>query len=283
MDGKTLGYRLAQWLSTTLSNPTAFRLAERLADIQWRCSAKDRAAVQANVSMLLGQRIPPEAPVVREVFRSFGRYLVEFFTIHQVPQPQVTLEGVAHLQEVRRQRRGAIVVTAHLGNWEVGAVLLHRMGFAVAAVALPHGDPTMDRLFNGQRTRCGIEVIPLGRAAAQRSLQRLREGALLGILGDREFGTHGLAVAWAGQRVRLPRGPATLSLRSRCPLIPTFLVREGPWKFRLCVEPPLRPERAQVSEGGIEALTEAYAAVMAGYLKRFPEQWLMFQPVAVTG
>ena len=274
-----LRYRLAQWLSNRLPPSLAFASAERLADLQWRRSAKDRAAVCANLSLLHGRPLSERAPLVREVFRNFGRYLVEFFTMHRIRRPDVTIVGLHHVQDALRTGRGAILLTAHVGNWELAAALFRRMGFPVAVVALPHEDSRMDRMFNAQRERAGIEVIPLGRVAAQRSLQRLREGCLLGLLGDLEFGGSRVAVSWCGIEVMFPRGPATLSLRSGAPLIPTFLIREGRWRFRLIIEPPVWPARRRGLLASVGALTQAYATVFERSIKRFSDQWLIFQPI----
>ena len=280
MGSKYLGYRLAQRLSVALPSPVAFRWAQRLADVCWRCSAPDCAAVQANLSMALGMPLERRSPLVREVFRNFSRYVVEFFTMHQRERPDITVEGHDHLAEARRGRLGAILLTAHLGNWEFGAALIRRMGFPVSAVALPHPDPRMDRLFNRQRQRCGVTVIPLGHHAGRRSLQSLRSGALLGLLGDRDFTGNGVRVSLCGRQVALPRGPAILSLKSGAPLLPTFLLREGPWRFRLCVEPPIWPAIREEEDQQIRALTQAHATVLERYLKRAPDQWLLFQPLA---
>ena len=276
------GWRISQWAAQHVPPPVAYRCAERLADAQWNVSAAARRAVQANLAMALGAPVPERSPAVREVFRNFARYFVEFFSIHRVPSPSLDVEGYDHVDAAHRRRRGVIVLTAHVGNWEVGAVLIRRMGFPLSAVALPHPDVRTNRLFDDQRRRCGIEVIPLGPEAMQRSLQCLREGRLLGVLGDQQFTSHGYAVALCGRTVALPSGPALLSLRSSAPMVPTFLIREGPWKFRLCFEPPVWPEAHGHGPSAVQRLTQAYASVLERYLRRFPSQWLLFQPLAGT-
>ena len=280
MNAKYVGYRLAQRLSERLPQRSAFRLAERLADLQWRWSRNDREAVERNLSLVLDLPAGPDAGLVRDVFRNFGRYLVEFFTVQQVQQPDIQVEGFEHFEQARRGHRGIIVLTAHVGNWEVGAVVMQRLGLPMTAVALPHGDPQMDRLFNAQRQRCGLEVIPLGREAARRSLQSLGDGRSLGLLGDRDFAGNGLRMPFCGYEMTVPRGPAVLSFRSQAPAVPTFLVREGFWKFRLCFEPPIWPQSGAANEAAVRMWTQAYLAVFERYVKRFPDQWLMFQRVA---
>lgn len=282
MTAKGAAYRLAQRLSRRLPPAAAFRCAERVADL-WACVApRERAAIRGNLSLALGTPAP-EAALVREVFRNFGRYLVEFFTIHQTPRPTVAIEGYEHLLEARRHGRGVVLLTGHLGNWELGAVLLRRLGFPVAVVALPHDDADMDRLFTRQRQRCGLEVIPVGRDAARRSLQRLREGCLLGLLGDREFGGHGVSVRAFRREMVLPRGPAILSLRARAPVLPVFLIREGRWAFRLCLEPALQPDDGPGGGSPVQHLIQRYARILERYVQRAPAQWLLFQPIEVLG
>ena len=272
-------YRIAQGASLRLPAATALRLADRLSDRWWRWAPKAQRAVQHNLSIIREDSPDQQEPSAREVFRNFGRYVVEFFTIHREPAPAVAVEGLEYFQQAQRAQRGVIIATGHLGNWEVGAVVLRRMGFSIAVVALPHEDPRMDQLFNQQRQRCGIAVIPVGVHAARQSLECLRAGQLIGVLGDRTFDRRGMMMPLCGGFTMLPQGPATLSVRSRAPIVPTFLLREAPWVFRLCFEPPIWPQVEDGAMSAIQAVTRQYAAVLERYLKRVPEQWLMFQPV----
>ena len=283
MRAKAVGYRIAQWVSERIPASWAFQCAQRLADRQWRRDTARRAGVRANMSLLCGTSIAPSDSRIRDVFRNFARYLVEFLTIHRVSNPVVRVEGIEHLHEARRHRRGIIMLTAHLGNWEVGATLLQRMGWPVAAVVLPHEEADTNALFNAQRRRCGIEVIPLARGVTQQCLRRLRRGEALGLFGDLDFTGGGIEVPFCGRQVRLPRGPALLSVRSQAPVVPIFCIREGNWSFRLCLEPPILPPRHPDRES-VTRLTAAYATVLERYLTRTPEQWLVFQPLhTITG
>ena len=279
---KYLGFRAAQWLSTRLPQTRAFALAEQLADVQWKRSTKNHLAVQTNLSAILGRHVPWQSTIAREVFRNFGRYLVEFFNLHRVQHPQVELHGHKHLLTARRNGRGAIILTAHLGNWEAGAVLLHRLRFPVTAVARPHQDPRLNRFFTEQRHRCGVTSIPLGHAAVAQCLASLRTGELVGMLGDLDFLGNGVRASCCGMSLLLPRGPATISLRAQVPIVPTFLTRIAPWRFLLSFEPPIWPESHSTPRSSVELMTRAYAAVLERYIRQFPDQWLVFQPILST-
>ena len=282
MSAAYLGFQTAQWLANVLPKPMVFGLADCLADLQWRRSGRARRSVQANLSLVLGADIDEYAPSVRNVFRNFARYLVEFLTMHRVHNPQVSWEGTEHLQETLRRHRRAIALTAHIGNWELAAVLVRRTGVQVRAIALPHAQPNINRLFNLQRARCRLDVIPTGPAVVRRGLHGLQQEGLLGILGDWALAGEGIRVSLCGRAVRFPRGPALLSLRSQAPMLPIFLIREGVWKFRLCIEPPMYPQRSSRKADAMHALIQAYASTLERYIQRYPEQWLLFHPVSVS-
>lgn len=271
-----LGYRLIHALSPRLPLRTSLRLAEWVADVRWRRSPQVRDVVEATRARLLETAPAGAAPISREVFRNFARYLVEFFAIHRPERPTLAVEGAEHLERCAASGRGAILLTGHLGNWEAGAMLIRRMGFPVSVAVLPHPDPRTDRLFTRQRQRCGVSVIPLGAGAARQSLRRLTQGDLLGVSGDWDVAGDGVAVPFGAGSLTMPRGPAVLSLRSGAPVLPTFLIREGVWAFRLFVEPPIRPDAETVA-----SLTQRYAAILERYVKRFPEQWLLLHEAIV--
>lgn len=275
------GYQLIEWLGPRLRLRTAFRLAEHLADIQWRRSPRVREAVETNLSRLLEIAVPDQVAIGQEVFRNFARYLVEFFAIQRAELPALDIEGRAHLEQCRADAHGAILLTGHLGNWELGAACIRRLGLPVTVVALPHADPRTDRLFTRQRQRCGLNAIPLGAQVVGRCLRSLKAGNLLGMPGDWDVTGAGLPVPFGSGSLVMPRGPAVLSLRSGAPVLPVFLIREGRWAFRLFVEPPIWPDGDQTGEAVVRSLTRRYADVLERYVRRFPEQWLVFHEAVV--
>ena len=275
-------YRLGWWLSDRLSHTQAYRLAEWGADVQWRRAAERRRHVQANLALALGRPVDERDPLVHEVFRHFGRYLAEFFTAHRGPTPGLEVEGWPHLLRAREAGRGVLIVTGHLGNWELGAVLLRRRGLPLTAVALPHADGRIDRLFTAQRARLDVPSIPLGPGASARVLALLRRGEVVAIVGDQEFGGHGAAVELFGRPAVVAGGPPTLSVRAGAPIVPSALLRTGPWHFRLVLEPPLWPAAGGPLQERVQALARAYAACLERHVRRQPTQWMQLGPAIGT-
>ena len=93
-----------------------------------------------------------------------------------------------------------------------------------------------------------------------------------------------MPLTFCGRQVTLPSGPAMLSLRSRAPIVPTFMVREGRGRFRLYIEPPIWPDgHGAAGQTSVRALAQTCAGVLERYVKAFPSQWLLFQPIAGRG
>ena len=269
-------YQVLHGLTRALSPRACLWLSERFGDAQWRWSSADRTAVQTNLSLITGRAIDPFGPEVREVFRNFGQYLLEFTNAPRPELLHVDVEAAPETQALLRSGQGAMMLSAHLGNWELGAVALARLGHRTAAVALPHADARINQWFDERRATAGVQVVPLGSRATSRCLNLLREGFLIGIVGDREFGANGIEVSLFGRPALIPRGPALLSLRSGAAVIPSLMIRESFGRFRFYLETPIRPP-APASVQAIPWLSQQYAAVIERYIRRFPTQWLMFR------
>lgn len=273
-------YRLARSVSRGLPSSWAWSCADRAADLRWLSWAAGRQGVQANLGMVLGSAVSERSAPVREVFRNFARYLLELLDLSRaVERATLRVEGDASLATVKAQGGGAILVTAHVGNWELlAAVAARRLGLSVSAVALPHPEEGVDRFFNAQRQRQGIELIPLGPQAGQESLHALRRGRALGVLGDRPFGEPGVWVRAFGRLIRLPRGPALMSLRSRAPMVPMFLIREARTRFRVVMDAPIWPG-PEAGDQAVLTLVQSYAESLERLVRRAPTQWLLFDAV----
>lgn len=278
MPGSYHAYQWTQWGSRYLPGALSAWAAERLADVQWRHQPPLRAQVAHNLSLALGTCVEADHPLVRDVFRSFARYLAEFFAMDR-HRPDVTFEGQEHLQRLAAQPQGVIVLTTHVGNWELGGVTLNRLGYPLTGIVLPHADARTDALFIRQRARCGMNTLPLGTHALREALSALRARRWLGLIADRDFTGHGVPVTWGARRVVLPSGPALLSLHAQAPILPMAFVREGLWRFRLLIEPPILPPAVRRTWGEVTALTQRCADVLQKHLRRFAGQWAVFEPL----
>ncbi len=262
-----------------------FWLARRGADY-WshHLVPQDRESVRLNLRAILGTEEVSEE-MVSEVFRNFAIYLVDFFRISAM-KPQdlrrmVRLEGVDRMQAALAKGKGAIGLTAHIGNFELAGALLSILGMPVHAVVLTHQNRFVDGFFTRQRQRVGVKGIPVQRLSPRAffdaCLSVLKHGEVLALVGDRDFFNHGLVLPLFGKSIKIPTGPASFSVKTGAPIVPGFMVREEDGSYRLVLEEPIYAPEGVSREEAVRRMSEACLDIMAKYIRRYPTQWYSFK------
>ncbi len=167
-------------------------------------------------------------------------------------------------------QEGGILLTAHIGNWELMGALFSRLsGGKLSVVAKPMKNKRVDRLINSIRSSWGVKVIPTGKGLE--ILKDLRRGRFVGILLDqRPKVKEGVLTTFLGRQTYTNKGAALLSIKTGKPVIPAFcFLEEG--KYRIVVYSPIYPQGRSVEE-----LTQLYASAIERAVRRHPEQWFWF-------
>jgi len=279
-------YALAEWAATHLPESLGRGIFRGLGALAFRFSTGARDVVSANLAQVLGR--PADSPIVRAAVReSFDRYAVfwhETFRIRVLDEREfdsrVSSEGVERVHEAIDEGRGAIVVSAHLGNWDVVASWAARLrGFRVMAVTEALRPKRLMDLFTRHREELGISVVTLedGTEALRKLRKHLEGNGVVAIVADRDLSGKGVKVEMFGRPLQLPAGPAYLSLVTGAPIVCISSVSYGGrWRFR--VGEYLRTEPTGDRRADIQALTEAMASELERAISAFPTEWHMFQP-----
>jgi lauroyl/myristoyl acyltransferase len=271
-----LFFRIGYFMSTCLPARVGKAIVIFLSDVKYRFSPRDRRAVIANLLHILPPHEHDRIPELsREVFINFGKYLYEFFRFKYLKKDDlghfISIRGIEHVNEALRRNKGVIILSAHMGNWELGGVLMSLIGYPMVAVALPHKHPWVNAFFNRQRERVGVIVVPSLGAAVRRIFTSLKENKLVALVGDRDFANAGIKVPFLGAQKTMPRGPAVLARRTGAAIVPAFVIRQSDDTHVLEFQPSLPTDL------GEEELIHAYTAVIERQIRRDPGQWLMFR------
>lgn len=262
-----------------LPRKVCYCIVSLLADFKFWLSKTDRETVRYNISAIMHNPKRIHA-CTRNVFRNFGFYLVDFLSLAKIDkqfiQTYVTIEGREYLEEAAQRKKGVILISAHIGNYELGASLTSFLGYTVYAVALPHKDERINAVFNEQRNIFDVDVISTG-SSIKKCLQALRNEMMVAFLGDRNFtNARGEKVVIWGREVLLPRGPEFFSVKTGAAIVPTFVIRHKKYFYRFIFEQPIYPEQ-NGSPKTIFDMVEEYSHVLERYIMRYPDQWYMFQ------
>jgi len=274
-------YRIFQGLALSLPLKTAYWLAVFIANIYALFAFRDRKAVTENLKIIFPEKSRREIVVIRKkLFHDFAKYLVDFFRFDKLDKEYIAknirLVDLRYYDECLLEGKGAIVVTAHLGNWELGGVVIAMQGYPFLTVALPHKSKKVNALFNGQREKKGVKVLPLGNAA-KGCLRALRRNELVGLVGDRDFGGNGMVVDFFGKPTVFPMGPAVFSLKTKTKIVPGFMLRNADDSFSLIINKPLEFTPSGDEEKDLKEIINSYKVIFEDYIRRYPEQWYMFR------
>lgn len=247
----------------------------------YRCSPHIRGATSANARRILGEAATQAdvERVGRGVVGSFYDFVCDVgrsreMTREQLEQRIEGIEGDERYRAIRQTGRGAIIVTAHMGSFEVGvaALLEHERRIHVVFKRDPG---RFERIRQGLRQRLGVVEQPVddGWGIWVNLRDALRANEVVAIQGDRVMpGQKGSRVAFLGGHMLLPTGPVKLAMASGAPIVPVFSVRTASGKIKLFIEEPI-----EVGEDVDEAMGKL-AAVIGRYVATYPEQWLVLNP-----
>ena len=215
--------------------------------------------------------------VAVESYRHLGREGAALLRLARLDREAVVrrtrVEGLDEIGRAVESGRGAVVVTGHLGNWEIAGAAVAARGVPLAAVALRQGNPLFDRDVVRTRERLGLEVI-YKKDAPSEVLARLREGGAVALVGDQNPIQGGIAADFFGRPANTARGPAVLALRSGAPLFAGAVLRrsgEEP-RYHVWIE-EIRVERTGDLRTDTARLVQAYTAWLEEAVRRAPEQY----------
>lgn len=274
-------YRIGLWVSVSVPLKVAYKIAKFFAVLQYRFCFRDRRAVMDNLSIIMAtfdEKVLRAA--ARQVFINFAKYLVDFFRFSLVDKNYVDklvrVEGRQNIDEALKKGNGVIAMTAHVGNWELSAVITAFLGYPVNVIVLSHKHKRINDFFVGQRESKGIKVVPVG-VAVRKCFAALKENELIGVAGDRDFTGTGVTVKFLGKDVKMPKGPALFSLKTEAPIIPSFMIRQDDDTYRMFYQRPIDYTPTGNDDEDIAALTGKCAQAIEGIIRQYPTQWFMFR------
>jgi lauroyl/myristoyl acyltransferase len=280
-----LALEIADRIVAALPSRVAYAVADLGGDAWYRLAPARRALVAANLRRVCEATGRPTGgrtftALVRSAFRNHARYYVELLRGPHYAEERI--RRIVHVPdwetfEPALRSGPAMLVSSHLGNFEPFAVYLAAQGLHPMAPIEEIEPRTLFEFLSARRGGGAVELVPLRRARSALG-RRLREGGLVGIIGDRLLEGGGHPVTMFGHRTAVPTGPAMLAVTSRASVVVGRCLRTGPDRFVAdgeVVEVPDSGDR----RADVVALTERMAARFERDIAAAPEQWWgAFQP-----
>ncbi|MBN1418831.1 MAG: lysophospholipid acyltransferase family protein [Planctomycetes bacterium] len=260
--------------------PIAIALARAVGTIAWLADRRHRRVADGNLRLAYGEGLTARdrRRIIRRVFGHLACLVVEVAHFHRRVTPAtfrryVSISGWD--PEGREELRdGAVVVTAHAGNWELLGLTVSLMGFRFHAIERPLDNPHLARYVDGLRQRFGLRLIA-NEGAMRKVGEVLRSGALLGLLLDQHARKQAVAVPFFGRPAWTSDVGGRLAVRYGLPVVTGFLHRTGPgFRFRMHVDPPVFPRPDASAREEALRITTALTAQIEAFVREDPTRWL---------
>ena len=276
------GWRIVRWLPER----TAYRLAYAAADFLTKRNGKNVSRLRSNLRRTKPDITPLDLDLlVFNAMRSYMRYWCDTFRFPdwspERVQETVTVTNEHLLIDAIEAKTGVIVSLPHAGNWDHAGAYFCAKGINLVTVAERLKPERLFLKFLEYRQAMGMEVLPLDGRVLGTLAQRLRQGALVALVADRDLSRTGIDVDFFGGPSRMPAGPALLALKTNAPLITAFVsyTESGIHiDFKLIILPSTGSEEDKVSE--IVAMTAKH---FEEGISEHPEDWHMLQRIWIDG
>ena len=247
-------YLLRRWRRVALNNLNlAFGKEKKKDEIRWIC---------------------------RELFKNMGRDMMEIYRCVDFEDSYfktlVRFEGKEHLDRALKAGKGAIAVSAHLGNFPLMGARLANEGYPLSLVARDPENPKIAKVITSFRDAVGMESIPdePRMACVSRCFKALKENRILLLQIDQNAPITEAWVDFFGYLVPTFKGPVLFSMRTGAPILPMFMKRNSDNLHKITIHPPFDLKKTGNVDQDITSNLAGLTKIIEAAIREYPEQWL---------
>ncbi|MDP3921580.1 MAG: ELM1/GtrOC1 family putative glycosyltransferase [Candidatus Omnitrophota bacterium] len=239
-----------------------------------------RRVAYADLKAAFGNRYSPSArwQIIRQHYGHMGQSAVEMIRFPQLDagfvEDKVRIHHFERFKSLTDQGHGAILLTAHIGNWELIQIISGLLNKPIHVLGRDQRSAGMTKLLAKYRQAHGSVAVSRG-INLRDFVRAIRRGEMVGLLGDQSAGKHqGLILPFMGRKTTVPTGAFELAKRTGVPILPCFIVRDGKGGHEIFIEEPILPIRSEASDEDLAKAVKGYVHLLESMISRYPYQWL---------
>ncbi|MFH0731993.1 MAG: lysophospholipid acyltransferase family protein [Candidatus Omnitrophota bacterium] len=214
--------------------------------------------------------------IAKHVFQNLGMSIAEIFCLRRMKRrlaKRIYGQGFEKIDAALKNGKGAIILSAHFGNWELLPLYFIPNGYPSNVIARRVYYEKYDVWMELLRKNTGVNVIYRDESP-RKILDVLKKNELLGIMPDQDIDSvEGVFVNFFGKPTYTPTAPVALAMKVGCPMLPCFIIREGK-RHRIVVEDAVDIQVTDNKENDIAQNTQRWTTLLESYIRRYPEQWV---------
>lgn len=247
---------------------------------------KNFHAIELNISRIYKNGISRIKRMILayKVFRNYSYYLIEFFYLShkssRFKKFHIEILNSDYLTKAIERGKGIILLTIHMGNWEIGGLYFASLGIPFHVAYAPDEADILERKRSICRNERGIREIPLIRDnfSSLRVLRLLQDKGIIAMQADRLHFDKGISLPFFESQATFPKGPFQLAMASDATILPVFIIRRDGTDYRIILEEPLFMSDSPMGENSLERSMLKILPIFENYIRRFPDQWYTFMP-----
>ncbi len=276
-----LGNAILLWMARRyqrLPERAGYRLGSAIGTAMRWLSPRHHRIVMTNLRLAFGEEKSEGElrAIAHGCYRHLGKCLTEFIRLPGMTPEEVRrvtdLKGAEHIEAALARGNGAIILTAHLGNWELTGARLAVEGYPLTVIARPQRDTALTDYILRTREAAGMRVLHRD-FSVRRSLKALRSNQVVGILLDQNAGDDGIFVDFFGHPASTAPGAAAFALRTDAVVLPTHSWRNPDNRLSIVIEEPAPLIRTGDRDHDLLANTAQYTKMIESHIRAHPEQW----------
>jgi KDO2-lipid IV(A) lauroyltransferase len=257
----------------------AVALGGALGPLAMKLDRSNRAIAERNLSIAFpDQNKDTHSTILRETYRNFGRMAAEWAHLFEITPASfdrfARFDGAENWTEALRAAdgRGLLILTAHVGNFEMLIMVPATRGCRLALVHRPNRNPLFDRMVTTRRERFGAIAVPR-KGAGRPVLKLLHEDWTVAMPLDLDTRT-GVFVDYFGMKAATSDGLARVAMATGAPVLPAFILREGTGPRHVVkILPAIEVVRGRDRDESIRENTQRFTAAIEGVVREHPTQW----------
>jgi lauroyl/myristoyl acyltransferase len=218
------------------------------------------------------------------LFVSQGKSLIDRYAVAAGYEDMaIDIQGYEDVKRLSDEGKGFILLTAHVGNWQVAMTALSRFGKTVHLMMRPEDNTAVKKALNIDREEESVKIISTDDSLSGviEALKAIKKGEIVSIMGDRTYGFSAAEVSFLGEKVYFPYGAFTLATAAQCPVVVFLSAKVDVNRYDVDVShiiPPPTGTRGKKDEE-IQAALQTFADVLEEYVTVHPLQWFAFRDV----
>jgi KDO2-lipid IV(A) lauroyltransferase len=279
-------YRVALLIGLFFPRPL-IHFFTRIFAIVWHSIDKNaRTQVENNLSRVIGKNSTQLRKLSKELFINYGSYLGDWAKIIGMENSEIfsyfdEIDGVDIYKEECERGRGIIILSAHLGNWEMGGLVFSHSGIPFNIVTAKDEIKAIAQMRTKARLLHNIGTITIeeGPFFFIDIINALKRNEIVAMLVDRYEKENGILVDFFGERTYFPRGPVILAKATGASIIPAYTVLGPNNKYKSILGPPIKMEWSEDKDKDIFVNVSKIAHVFEQYIRLYPNQWFNFSAI----